>query len=73
MVKYEILFFNRFASETQTLNVLAKDEEDAERLFYLFYPIESYYDCIESITEYIEHFWTEEEILERKKKLKKTT
>jgi hypothetical protein len=61
--KYEILFYNRFACENQLFHVIASNEEYAEQLFWLRHNKESYFDCIEYITEYFEpHFYTEEEI-----------
>ena len=62
--KYIVLFYNRFAQQQQTFKVIAASEEDAERLFYLKHPKESYHDCIEYIEEVSEeHYFTEEEIL----------
>lgn len=61
--KYNILFYNRFAHEQEVFRVVATSEADAERLFYVKFPKESYHDCIEYIEEvYEEHYFTEEEI-----------
>lgn len=63
MGKYVVLYYNRFACENQHFYVLATNEEDAERLFWLRYNRETYKDCIESIYAHYEpHFYTEEEI-----------
>jgi hypothetical protein len=51
MKKFLVVFYNRFACQTQTYEVMANDDEEAERLFYLKYPKESYHDCIENIKE----------------------
>jgi hypothetical protein len=62
--KYNVLFYNRFAQQQQTFKVISSNEENAERLFYLKHPIESYHDCIEYIEEVgEEHYFTEEELL----------
>lgn len=67
MKQYEIIFYNRFGCQTQKFYVIAKDKEDAERLFWLMYDKQIYHDdCIEYISEYRGvHFYTEEEILAR--------
>lgn len=63
MKKYDVLFFNRFANETQIFRVMAKNEFRAGRLFYLKHNRKAYHACIELITEAKdEHYWTEEEI-----------
>jgi hypothetical protein len=51
MKEFLVVFYNRFACQTQTYKVIANDEKEAERLFYLKYPKESYHDCIENIAE----------------------
>lgn len=65
MDRFEITFYNRFACQSQTFLVLAKNKTDAIRLFWLKYDKKSYKDdCIEGVCEYYEpHFYTEEEIL----------
>lgn len=68
--KYIIYYTNRFANQTQTFKVLAKNEFRAGRLFYLKYDRKAYKACIEGITLADEHYWTEEEIRELIKKRK---
>ena len=51
MHKFLVVFYNRFACETQTYKVTAENEEDAERLFYEKHPKESYHECIENLVE----------------------
>ncbi len=64
MSKYTVNFYNRFACQNQTFCVIANDDADAERLFWLKHNREQFKDCIEDISEYSEdHFYTEEEIL----------
>lgn len=46
-----VVYYNRFACETQTYKVKAKDEKEAKRLFYEKHPKKSYYDCIETISK----------------------
>lgn len=65
MKRYVVVFFNRFANETQTFKVIAKNEYRAGRLFYLMHSRKFYYACIERITEVEEHYWTESEILKK--------
>jgi hypothetical protein len=63
--RYEVIFYNRFAQETQTFHVIAKNKFRAGRLFYLRYDRKSFFDCIEYIGEIKEdYFWTEEKIHE---------
>jgi hypothetical protein len=66
--KYIVYFFNRFANQTQTFKVLARNEYRAGRMFYVKHNRKAYHDCIETITEANDHFWTEEEIREHIKK-----
>ena len=61
MIKYEVLYYNRFACETQRFFILAKNEEDARRIFYLRFDISKYKDCIEEIFEYKEPYFIKEE------------
>jgi hypothetical protein len=63
-----VIYYNRFACETQTFRVIAKDESDAERLFWIKHPKASYKeDCVENISEVNEeHYYTEEELLNGK-------
>ncbi|OBZ11883.1 hypothetical protein A8L34_16305 [Bacillus sp. FJAT-27264] len=59
--KYEVNFYNRFACENQIFYVKAKNEADAERLFWVTHSKDSYYDCIEGISEKIENDYYIEE------------
>ena len=64
MIKYEVIYFNRFANEEQIFHVIAKNEEDAELLFWLRFDKEQMKDCIERIREYSEpYFYTEYDTL----------
>ncbi len=64
MKKYKIMFYNRFANQTQTFFIQAESALKAVRLFYLKHSRKAYHPCIELIMEYAEpKFWTEEEIL----------
>ncbi|MFS0905662.1 hypothetical protein AB3N02_21700 [Priestia aryabhattai] len=47
--RYMIVFYNRFANQTQTFKVMAKNEYCAGRLFYKKYNRKAYHDCIEMI------------------------
>lgn len=50
MNKYVVVFYNRFANETQTYRVTADNEDDAKDRFYERYPSKGYGDnCIETI------------------------
>jgi hypothetical protein len=62
LTKYIVYYFNRFANQTQTFKVLAKNEFRAGRLFYLKHNRKAYKGCIETITGANDHFWTEDEI-----------
>ncbi|MFK7678699.1 hypothetical protein ACI3ER_11715 [Bacillus sp. Wb] len=48
---YLIVYYNRFANETQTYKVAAKNAFRAGRLFYKVKNRKAYYDCIETIEE----------------------
>jgi hypothetical protein len=50
---------------------MAKNEFRAGRLFYIRYNRRAYKDCIESICEVRDHYWTEEELLEWKSRKEK--
>lgn len=62
MNKFIIVFYNRFACQSQTFKVIAQTDEDAVRIFYLKYPKEQFHDCIENIEEVHDHWYTETEI-----------
>ena len=65
MKKYEIMFYNRFADQTQTFYVQAESGLKAVRLFYLRHDRKAYHACIDYINEYSEpHFMTEKEIFD---------
>lgn len=49
--RYLIVFYNRFACQTQTYRVQAKSVFHAGRMFYRKHNRKSYYDCIETIEE----------------------
>lgn len=51
MKKYTVIFYNRFACQTQTYTVEANNYFRAGRLFYKKYNRKAYYDCIELIIE----------------------
>lgn len=51
MNKFIIVFYNRFACQTQTHTVEAKNKHIARHKFWEKYPKESYYDCIEVIEQ----------------------
>lgn len=52
MTKYIVVFYNRFACETQLFVTTAEDEEDAEDQFWMMHPKELFHeDCIEMIDE----------------------
>lgn len=64
MNKYIIIYYNRFACQTQTFRVIARNEFHAGRLFYRMHDRKSYHACIESICrESDRHYYTEEEIM----------
>ena len=46
MKKYVIIFYNRFANQTQTHAVIASNEFRAGREFYRKYDRKKYHDCI---------------------------
>lgn len=46
-----IIFYNRFACQTQTFTVVATNGFRAGRLFYKKYNRKAYFDCIELIQE----------------------
>ena len=46
-----IIFYNRFACETQKYIVFAKSRFTARHRFWEKYPRKAYYDCIEHIIE----------------------
>lgn len=48
---YIVVFYNRFANETQTYEVMAINEFRAGRAFYRKYNRKAYHDCIELIKE----------------------
>ncbi|TPF18030.1 hypothetical protein [Priestia megaterium] len=48
---YLIVYYNRFANETQTYKVTAKNAFRAGRLFYKEKNRKAYHDCIEMIEE----------------------
>jgi len=48
---YLIVYYNRFANETQTYKVAAKNAFRAGRLFYQKKNRKAYHDCIETIEE----------------------
>lgn len=66
MKQYEIQYFNYLGQCEDCFYIIAKDEEDAERIFRKIYDYE-----ITGIYEYsLPHFWTEEELaklLEKRK------
>ncbi|MNS17323.1 hypothetical protein D3C71_881590 [compost metagenome] len=62
--KFDVVFYHRFACETQTFMVMAKDKVDAERLFWIAHSREQFKDCIEMIYAALDyHYVTEEELL----------
>ena len=46
---YVVVFYNRFANETQTWEVVETSEFRAGRAFYRKYDRQMYFSCIESI------------------------
>lgn len=46
---YTIIFYNRFAHQTQVFKVDADSEEEAEKKFYINHPKPIYKECIESV------------------------
>jgi hypothetical protein len=68
MKKFEIVFYHYHCCQTQTFHVIAKDEDDAKRLFLLENG-EDTESWIEYIGELHDHyFYTEEKILEKIKR-----
>lgn len=66
MNKYEVIYYHHTGCCYNRFFVEAKDEEDAKRIFGIIYPV----DWIEEIYEFEQEvFWTEEKVLELKKKL----
>ncbi len=51
MNDYSVIFYNRFACQTQTVNISAKNKFRAGREFYRQYNRKQYYEAIECITE----------------------
>jgi hypothetical protein len=49
MEKFKIIFYNRFACQTQLFEVEAKNKLSARHKFWEEYPRKSYLDCIENI------------------------
>ena len=51
MKKYIVVFYNRFACQTQTFSVIAENRFRAGRMFYRKHDRKIYFDCIEAIDE----------------------
>ena len=51
MNQYTIIFYNRFACQTQRFKTEAKNKHLARHNFWKEYPRSSYLDCIENIYE----------------------
>lgn len=52
--EFIVVFFNRFANQSQTWSVKARNKFHAGRLFYKKHDRKSYYECIELIEEITE-------------------
>lgn len=51
MNTYLVIFYNRFANQTQTFRVKAENEFRAGREFYRKHNRKAYHDCIECVEE----------------------
>lgn len=62
MGKFIVSFYNRFACQNQMFGVIADDEDNAERIFWIKHNRDQYLDCIEGISEFVEESFYEEEL-----------